>query len=97
MTRPWYLITVSTVLERSEAAILDRVFRPDVGGWPREAAEAILEISFEEDDRQVMTSLLEKAKDGALSIEEAEALENYRRIGRLLEVMKSRARQSLNR
>jgi 23S rRNA (cytosine1962-C5)-methyltransferase len=27
-------------LESGEAAILDRVFRPDVGGWPREVAEA---------------------------------------------------------
>ena len=42
-----------------------------------------------------MASLLEKAKQDDLSNEEAEALENYRHIGKLLELMKSRARRSL--
>ena len=82
-------------MENSEAAILDRVFRPNAGGWPRAAAEAILEISFEARDRERMSRLLERAKAGELSPEETEMLENYRHIGRLLELMKSRARRSL--
>ena len=75
--------------ESSEAAILDRVFRPDFGGWPEAAANAILTIGFDQDDRDCMARLLEKAKADALSPEEAEMLENYRRVGRLLELMKS--------
>jgi hypothetical protein len=42
-----------------------------------------------------MTVLLERAKSGDLTNEESEALEHYRHIGKLLELMKSRARRSL--
>jgi hypothetical protein len=86
---------MNAALESSEAAILDRVFRPKVADWPRAAAEAILSVGFDQIDRDRMTQLLEKAKAGELSTEEAETLENYRHIGRLLELMKSRARRSL--
>jgi len=82
-------------LERSEAAILDRVMRPGVGGWPRAAAEAILTVTFDPQDRERMSHLMEKAKAGDLSPVEAEEMENYRHVGRLLELMKSRARCSL--
>lgn len=41
-----------------------------------------------------MLDLLEKAKSGDLLFEEAEAIENYRRVGCLLELMKSKARRS---
>ena len=87
---------MSVLLESSEAAILNRVFQPDSGDWPRAAAESILSIGFDQTDRERMTSLLEKAKAGELSAEEAETLENYRHVGRLLELMKSRARRSLH-
>ena len=90
-----YKSHMSIGLESSEVAILDRVIQPDSGDWPREAAEAILAIGFNETDRERMTALLEKAKDGNLTGEESEALENYRHIGKLLELMKSRARRSL--
>ena len=83
------------MLENSEAAILDRVFQPDAGDWPRVAAEAIVRIGFAQTDQERMTLLLDKAKEEDLSAEEAEALENYRHVGRLLELMKSRARRSL--
>jgi uncharacterized protein YnzC (UPF0291/DUF896 family) len=43
-----------------------------------------------------MIYLLEKAKTGELSTEEAETLEHYRHVGKLLELMKSRARPSLH-
>lgn len=86
---------MNATLEGSEAAILDRVFRPDTGDWPRAAAEAILGVGFAPGDRERMTGLLNKAKAGELTPEEAEMLENYRHIGRLLELMKSRARRSL--
>ncbi len=56
-------------LESSEAAILDRVFRPEAGGWPRAAAEAILSVGFSQSDRDRMVRLLEKAGTGTLSPE----------------------------
>jgi hypothetical protein len=86
---------MSSTLEGSEAAILNRIFRPDAGGWPRAAAETILGLGFNRSDRARMTRLLQKAKAGDISPEQAEVLENYRHVGRLLELMKSRARRSL--
>lgn len=86
---------MSALLETSEAAILGRVFKPENGGWPVAAAEAMLGLSFDSEDRDRMTVLLEQAKAGELSAAEAEELEHYRHVGRLLELMKSRARRSL--
>jgi hypothetical protein len=82
-------------LESSEAAILDRVIRPSAGGWPRAAAEAILSVTFDTQDRERMSQLMDKAKAGDLSQAEAEAMENYRHVGWFLELLKSRARRSL--
>jgi len=79
----------------SEAAILDRLFRPAAGGWPRAAAAAILGVHFDQRDHQEMTRLMENAKEGELSDSDAKLLESYRHVGRLLELMKSRARRSL--
>ena len=42
-----------------------------------------------------MSQSMEKAKAGDLSQAEADEMENYRHVGRLLELMKSRARRSL--
>lgn len=86
---------MSAQLESSEAAILSRVIQPESDDWSPAAAEAILRIGFNEADREHMTVLLEKAKVGELTNDEAEALEHYRHIGKLLELMKSRARRSL--
>jgi len=86
---------MNPAIDKSEAAILDRVFRPNAADWPRAAAEAILDIGFDPSDRLRMAQLMEMAKDGELSPEQIEELEHYRHIGRLLELMKSRARRSL--
>ena len=86
---------MSPPMESSEAAILDRVFRPNAADWSPVVAEAILKIQFDPNDRERMSELLEKSKSGELSQEQAETLENYRHVGRLLELMKSRARRSL--
>jgi hypothetical protein len=86
---------IMVTLETSEAAILNRVMRPSVGGWPRAAAEAILTVTFDAQDQERMSQLMGKAKAGDLSRVEAEEMENYRHVGRLLELMKSRARRSL--
>jgi Ran GTPase-activating protein (RanGAP) involved in mRNA processing and transport len=90
-----WIEAMSTELETSEVAILSRVIKPDSGDWPHAAAEAILRIGFNETDQGQMIALLEKAKAGDLTSEESEALEHYRHIGKLLELMKSRARRSL--
>jgi hypothetical protein len=86
---------MSNVLESSEAAILGRVIQPDMADWSPHAARAILGLGFGKPDRERITLLLEKAKEGELAGGEEDELEHYRHVGRLLELMKSRARRSL--
>ena len=66
---------MNSATDKSEAAILDRVFRPNAADWPRAAADAILNIGFDPSDRARMAELMEMAKDGDLSREQAEELE----------------------
>ena len=86
---------MSTILESSEAAILGRVIRPDAADWSQDVAKAILGLGFDQTDRERMVTLLAKAKEGELADGEETELEHYRHVGRLLELMKSRARCSL--
>ncbi len=86
---------MSASFDTSEAAILDRVLRVDSADWPAPAAAAILAMRFDESDRARMVALLERAKAGELAPEETGELKNYEHVGRLLELMKSRARRSL--
>ena len=83
--------------QTSDTAILSRVIRPDRGDWSKEAAESILCFDFPSMDIDQMNVLAAKARDGSLSSEELAELENYRRAGRLLELLQSKARLSLRR
>lgn len=83
---------MSTVAESREVAIWRRVIQPETAGWTRAGAEAILHLDFQQGDHERMLELLERAKDGALSEDEAEELENYRHVGTTLELLQSRAR-----
>jgi hypothetical protein len=86
---------MSAIVESREVAIWRRVIRPDAVGWTRDGAESILQLDFQKDDHERMVELLERGKNGELSPEEAEELENYRHVGTTLELMQSRARLSL--
>lgn len=86
---------MSTTTESPELAIWRRVIRPDTAGWTPAGAEAILHLDFQEGDHERMAELLERAKGGALSDDEAAELENYRHVGTTLELMQSRARLCL--
>lgn len=83
--------------ETSEIAILSRVVQPESGSWSREAAESILELDFPASDVRRMNALAAKARQGALSTAEKDQLQNYRDVGRLLELLQSKARLSLKR
>ena len=86
---------MSLAVEKTEAAILSRVVSPENGDLSRDAARSILQITFPHSDRERMNELAEKARDGTLGNDEETELENYRHVGRLLEILKSKARLSL--
>jgi len=78
-----------------EAAILSRVIDAENGNLSAEAARAILRLGFPAADRARAELLADRARDGVLSAEEETELESYRHVARLLELMKSKARRSL--
>ena len=83
------------VIESRETEILRRVVDPQRASWTPETAHAILALSLPQQDAQRVNELAEKACAGELSAVEECELEDYRHVGRLLELMKSRARLSL--
>jgi hypothetical protein len=86
---------MDSALEKNETAIFSRALAPEVGNLSPEAARAILAIELSPADISELQRLAEPAQERALSPEEETELENYRQVGRLLELMKSKARISL--
>lgn len=81
----------------NETAILSRLIRPERDDLPPEAARSILKLAFDGEDRERMHDLAVRAQGGPLAEVEQAELDSYRRVGRLLELMHSKARLSLKR
>jgi hypothetical protein len=79
----------------SEVAILSRVLEPEKPTLPAEAASALLALDFNQADKDRMRQLSAKAREGTLTPEEQAAINNYERVGHLLNIMQSKARRSL--
>jgi hypothetical protein len=79
----------------SEMAILRRVVDPDRPYLSEEAARAILRLGFSASDRTRMNRLAAKNRNGKLKPAEEEALNNYIRVGQVLGILQSKARQTL--
>ncbi len=60
-----------------------------------EAARSLLRLHFDQPDLDRIHALAVKAQDGALSEDEQAELENYRRVGRLLDLMHPKTRLTL--
>jgi hypothetical protein len=81
----------------SEVAILSRLIEPDRSALTPEAARFLLELRFQDADLRRMNELAEKAQDGILSPVEEKEIENYRHVGHLLALLRSKARASLKK
>jgi hypothetical protein len=86
-----------TAVASKEGIILGRVLQPDRGNLPKETAQWLLAMDFDPDDRKRIAVLYEKAREGTLTAEEDAELEDYGDVGRLLEMLKAKARASLTR
>jgi hypothetical protein len=84
-----------TSIDATDVALLGRVLQPDKPTLSPEAARSILALEFGQTDRERMHQLALKAQEGSLKADEEVELENYRRVGNLLSMMKSKARRSL--
>jgi hypothetical protein len=61
------------------------------------AARALLKIDFSERDHALMDELSGKARAGTLTAQEQMVLDTFERLGCLLDIVHSKARQALKR
>ena len=87
--------SVSAIIAEAETAILERAMTGDNESWSPEAARAILAFKLADADLSRADQLAAKARNGSITEEERRKLENYLRIGRLIEFMKAKALLSL--
>jgi hypothetical protein len=80
----------------TEAEVWLRILHPDDKLSPR-VAQAILGLSFRDDDVQRMRELSAKARAGMLTAEENSQMDDFERAGAILSTLKSKARQVLKR
>lgn len=81
----------------SEAAILDRLLDREFGGLPANLARRFLATRFSREDVKRVNTLSARAREGRLTPQENDELENYLRVGSFLSIIKSKARQSLKK
>ena len=72
------------------------ILHPDEDLSPR-TARAILGLSFPKNDVARMHELSAKARAGTLTPEEDAQMDNFERVGSILSILKSKARQVLKR
>jgi uncharacterized protein YnzC (UPF0291/DUF896 family) len=86
-----------SVSPASDAAILSHLTWPDDEALSPAAAKGWLAIRFGKSQLGRMHELAVKNQDDKLTAKEKRELENYRRVGFLLDLMHSKARRSLKR
>jgi hypothetical protein len=88
-------MTPASAVTANEVAIFGRLLGKQQGLAP-DAARSLLRIGFLPADRVRMRVLAAKARDGTLTPAEQAEVEGYERVGHLLSLLKSKARQSLH-
>ncbi len=86
-----------TESHNSEAAILARVIQPEQDDLPAAAASAFLKLDFTAGDRRRMHELAVKNQNADLTAAERRELDDYLRVGRLLDLLGAKARLSLKK
>lgn len=60
----------------------------------RAAAKSLLQFKFSPADQRQMNRLLAAAQSGSLTPDQAAELENYRKVGRMIDLVQSEAKQT---
>jgi hypothetical protein len=87
----------TTRAPNAEAAILRRLIKPNRADFSPEIAEALLSLDFDKLDRRRMQELSLKAQTGTLTQKDQEDLDSYRRVGYFVDLIRSKARLSLQK
>jgi len=80
----------------TESEILAEVIAPHQGDLSVEVAHSFLSWKFTDEAVARMTSLAERNGRGAITAEERQELENYLRVGSLINLLQAKARLSLS-
>src|SRR5262249_27485286 len=94
--RRGYTIRMTQAIAR-EAEILKRVILPNQQALSESVAREFLAYGFDENDRQMMQELSEKARQGTMTEKEALEADGYERVGSLVGILQSKARHALRR
>lgn len=78
-----------------ESTILGRAIDPQQGNWSPQVARAILSIALATRDQERMNQLAAKSNAGTLDCDEEVEIEAYRQAVRTLDLLKAKARISL--
>ena len=81
--------------ERSGTAILSRVLQAHGARFTPEVARTILQLQFDQSDRDRINALAEKNRGGILTEAEQQELQSYLLVGHLLDLLHSGARLAL--
>ena len=86
----------ASLAAKTEAEVWMHILHPDEELPPR-VARAILGLAFPKNDISRMHELSAKARAGMLTPEEDAQMDNFERVGSILSILKSKARQVLKR
>ena len=81
---------------QTEAEVWLRILHPDRNMTPQ-VARAVIDLSIPEADLAIMHELSAKARAGTLTMEEDSQMDTFERVGSILSILKSKARQVLKR
>ena len=79
----------------NEYDIMNDMVSPDLGDLSPEAVNALLALRFKPAATERMNELAEKNRGATISAAEREEMENFRRVGDFLAILKAKARLSL--
>ena len=87
---------MSAPIAETEAEIWNRTIEPRRGDLSPEVARALLELKLRPTDVARVNELSARASEGTLTEGQTRELDSYLNVGRALELLKAKARLSLN-
>jgi len=87
---------MSTSAINTQASILERALGGDLSQMTPDTARFFLSMKLDEADERRANELAEKARGGLLSTDEQVEIDEYRRVGRVIEMLRLRAKIALN-
>ncbi|MDC0935457.1 hypothetical protein OAS39_04150 [Pirellulales bacterium] len=87
----------SSIVENSQADIMGRALDCQAESFSPDVAQFILSLRLATEDERRMNELAEHSRRGELTADDELELEEFRRCGRLLEMLKLKAQKALPR